>query len=207
MMKAAQRKPAVADEKEKALRCCSTEEPEEGYCVDQLYTKNVDKSITAATECIIALTTGISWIAVSVFAADKEMWGTLGNIMEIAAPFVAVAGTGYWTLRAMEKEERAARKRKRGIIPPERIRETLEEEQNMRKRTTPIGARLYQLRKEKNWNLSQAAEAYAVRTQAVSAYETGANRPAIAVLCRIADVHSVSVDWILGRTDERRIPR
>ena len=72
---------------------------------------------------------------------------------------------------------------------------------------TGYGARVYQLRLENNLTAPQAAERWGIAAHHLYEYEKGKRKIPVNVLCRIADRENVSTDWILGRTDERRIEK
>jgi transcriptional regulator with XRE-family HTH domain len=63
--------------------------------------------------------------------------------------------------------------------------------------------RLRHLRKEKRITQEKLAEIFFITKSAVSKYETGINTPENKLLQDIADFFEVSVDYLLGRTDER----
>lgn len=70
------------------------------------------------------------------------------------------------------------------------------------------GARLCELRREKNLTAQQAAERWGITTSdRLYRYEKGKTKIPVDVLVRIADRENVLTDWILGRTDERGIKR
>lgn len=69
---------------------------------------------------------------------------------------------------------------------------------------TGYGARLYQLRLEKNMTGKQAAERWGIATSTtLYDYEKGRTKIPIDVFFRIAHSENVSVDWLAGLTDER----
>lgn len=73
---------------------------------------------------------------------------------------------------------------------------------------TGYGARLYDLRREKNLTGQQAAERWGITTSdRLYRYEEGKTKIPVDVLVRIADRENVSTDWLLGLTDERRTER
>lgn len=53
----------------------------------------------------------------------------------------------------------------------------------------------------------QAAEAAGVRESMYQLYEYGKSEPKISVMVALADAYNVSVDYILGRTDNPDINR
>lgn len=63
--------------------------------------------------------------------------------------------------------------------------------------------RLYKLRKEKELNQSDLARSLSVAKQTVSNWENGNRKPDSDMLIKIADYFDVSVDYLLGRTDNR----
>ena len=65
--------------------------------------------------------------------------------------------------------------------------------------------RLAALRRERNLTLRQMEEAIGITNQALSLLEKGRNAPTFDVLCRLADYFGVSLDYLVGRTDEPRI--
>lgn len=65
--------------------------------------------------------------------------------------------------------------------------------------------RLERLRKEKDFTQAEIADRIGIYRGTYNAYEIGKNTPPISVLVRIADIYNVSLDYLLGRTPERRI--
>ncbi len=63
--------------------------------------------------------------------------------------------------------------------------------------------RLKELRKSHNKTLKDIAEAFNTSPQVISRYELGQTEPDFSTLNKLADYFGVSVDYILGRTDER----
>lgn len=66
--------------------------------------------------------------------------------------------------------------------------------------------RLRQLRQERGLTQSSLAELLGVSKQAISNYETRANTAPQDVMERLADIFSVSIDYLMGRSDVRRMP-
>ncbi len=64
---------------------------------------------------------------------------------------------------------------------------------------TLLGRRLKGLRQQKGWSLNEMGRYLGVTKQAVSRWESGERIPAIEVVCQIADLFQVSVDYLLGR--------
>lgn len=62
--------------------------------------------------------------------------------------------------------------------------------------------RIKELRKNRGLTAKQFAEEIKVAESTVSLYENGKREPDYETLKRIADFFNVSVDYILGRTDE-----
>ena len=60
------------------------------------------------------------------------------------------------------------------------------------------------LRREKGVSQQTLAEAVGVSQQSVNQYENHNVEPDITLLCRMADYFETSVDYIVGRTAERR---
>lgn len=69
------------------------------------------------------------------------------------------------------------------------------------------GSRLKSLRKEKNLTISELAKELNVSTSTYGGYESEHRKPPIDTLKKIAEYHGVSIDYILGLTDERDIKR
>lgn len=64
-----------------------------------------------------------------------------------------------------------------------------------------FGERLQQLRKQKNMNQEQIAEVLQVNTRTYGSWERNEREPDFLTLCKIADFHKVSADYLLGRTE------
>ena len=62
------------------------------------------------------------------------------------------------------------------------------------------------LRLDRGWNIKTAAENLGVSATTVSAYEDGEVQPTLESIIRYALVYDVSIDYIVGRTDLRRLP-
>jgi len=60
--------------------------------------------------------------------------------------------------------------------------------------------RLRELRTEQDMQQNQLAELVNLRPSAISKYETGATQPNIEMLCRLADVFGVSLDYLVGKS-------
>lgn len=66
-----------------------------------------------------------------------------------------------------------------------------------------LKGRLRQLRKERGETQVQVGEATGIGERHYQNYEAGDFFPNVENLCRLADHFEVSVDYLLGRTDER----
>ena len=66
-----------------------------------------------------------------------------------------------------------------------------------------LATRLKQCRKEKGFTQGQMAIYCDITEKTYQNYELMTREPKIAILVRIADVLGVSVDYLVGRTDER----
>lgn len=62
--------------------------------------------------------------------------------------------------------------------------------------------RLTALRQDKRISQNELAKKTGLTRQAISLYETGKREPNLAVINRLADFFNVSVDYLLGRTDD-----
>lgn len=67
-----------------------------------------------------------------------------------------------------------------------------------------LSKRLKQLRKEKGLSQYQVAIYCDITEKAYQNYELMTRSPKIEVLVKIADVFDVSLDWLTGRTDDRK---
>lgn len=67
--------------------------------------------------------------------------------------------------------------------------------------------RLRDLREDADLKQRQLAELLSVSQATYSRYESGELDVPSSVLIRLADFYTVSVDYILGRTDKRNLPR
>ena len=65
-----------------------------------------------------------------------------------------------------------------------------------------LGNRITELRKAKKWTQEQLAEKLAVSSQAVSKWENDSSMPDIGLLVKIAELFSVSNDYLLGKKAE-----
>ena len=68
-----------------------------------------------------------------------------------------------------------------------------------------LSERIRELRKEKKISQAELGEALGLTNNTISKYECATNNPDPNTLCNIADFFEVSVDYLLGRTDENSI--
>lgn len=68
-----------------------------------------------------------------------------------------------------------------------------------------IGRRIKHLRKEMNLLQKDLAEKLNLTQQTISLYESEKRQPDYETLQKIADFFNVSIDYLLGRTDEKKI--
>ena len=61
--------------------------------------------------------------------------------------------------------------------------------------------RLRYLREDKDLSQQKIAEMLGIQQRTYSRYETGEREIPLESLCKLADFHEVSVDYLLGRTD------
>ena len=64
--------------------------------------------------------------------------------------------------------------------------------------------RLKDLREDQDLKQKQIAEMLHIHQTTYSDYELGNLNIPVSVLCRLADFYDTSVDYLLGRTDERK---
>ena len=67
--------------------------------------------------------------------------------------------------------------------------------------------RLISLQKEKNVTKIELQQAIGISRTAYYCYEQGEREPTVGVLLALADYFDVSVDYLLGRTDNPKINR
>ena len=68
-----------------------------------------------------------------------------------------------------------------------------------------LSVRLRQLRLDKQLRQEQVARLVGVSKGAISAYETDIRQPSYDILIRLANLYRVSVDYLLGRTEDRTL--
>lgn len=66
-----------------------------------------------------------------------------------------------------------------------------------------IEMKLRELREQKGVTQKEVATAVGCTSTVYSRYERGEREPDITTLCRLADYFGVSVDYIVGRTNEK----
>ncbi len=62
-----------------------------------------------------------------------------------------------------------------------------------------------ELRKERNLRQEDAAVEFDIALMTYCRYEQGKREPTASVLMRMADYYDVSVDYLLGRSDNRQL--
>lgn len=67
------------------------------------------------------------------------------------------------------------------------------------------GQRLRELRKEKRWTLEEVANKIGISRSAYAGYEQETRKPTITTLIALSNLHNISVDYILGLTNDRNI--
>lgn len=67
-----------------------------------------------------------------------------------------------------------------------------------------LAERLKELRKERGVRQEQVAVALDISMSAYCNYEQGKREPIASVLVRMADYYDVSLDYLLGRSDDRK---
>lgn len=65
-------------------------------------------------------------------------------------------------------------------------------------------SRLKEIREDKDLKQIDVAKALGIKQQQYSEYEIGKRLIPIHYICKLADYYNVSVDYLLGRTDEKR---
>jgi len=67
-----------------------------------------------------------------------------------------------------------------------------------------FGERIRKLREEAGINQPQFAKLLNVKTATINRYENDVREPEYATLIQIADFFNVSIDYLLGRTENRK---
>ncbi|MBQ7935654.1 MAG: helix-turn-helix transcriptional regulator [Clostridia bacterium] len=70
---------------------------------------------------------------------------------------------------------------------------------------TILSSRLKQCRKEKGLTQGQVAIYCDITEKAYQTYELMTREPKLEIIIRIADLFDVSVDYLVGRTDQRKL--
>ncbi|MCL2696632.1 MAG: helix-turn-helix domain-containing protein [Oscillospiraceae bacterium] len=65
--------------------------------------------------------------------------------------------------------------------------------------------RLKELRIERNLKQETIGDVAGIKISAISMMEKGHRAPSIEVICAIADYFNVSVDYLVGRTDDPKL--
>lgn len=68
--------------------------------------------------------------------------------------------------------------------------------------TKTFSERLVTIRKSRNISAKDVAEALGVSRAAISQFESGKNAPSATVLIALADYFNVSLDYLVGRSDD-----
>lgn len=63
---------------------------------------------------------------------------------------------------------------------------------------------LSELRKERKWSLQETADQLGIAKSTYAGYESGYREPSLQSLSQIADLFETTVDYILGRTEEKQ---
>jgi len=66
-----------------------------------------------------------------------------------------------------------------------------------------IGKRIRQLRQECNLTQKQFASLFGLYDSTISQYENGKRQPEYKIIKQIADKFNVSIDWLLGRVENK----
>ncbi|MDL2253329.1 helix-turn-helix domain-containing protein [Ruminococcaceae bacterium OttesenSCG-928-I18] len=75
---------------------------------------------------------------------------------------------------------------------------------SQRRNAPEIGSRLRVLRETNGKSQQVVADFCCIHQTTLGGYERGLYLPGLDVLSRLADYYSVSLDYLLGRTDERK---
>lgn len=66
-----------------------------------------------------------------------------------------------------------------------------------------LSKRLRELRKEQNLTQEEAANGIGIVLRSYRRYEAGEREPVASTLILLADFYKVSIDYLVGRTDQR----
>ena len=69
---------------------------------------------------------------------------------------------------------------------------------------TDFSIRIASLRKERNLKQREMAERFAIKLRTYQGYEYGESYPEVAKLIALADFFDVSLDYLVGRSDQRQ---
>lgn len=69
-----------------------------------------------------------------------------------------------------------------------------------------LGDRIKELRVRYNMNQRELADKLGIGNSTISQYETGERTPSDEVKVKMADLFNVSLDYLLGRTDNKKVP-
>ena len=67
-----------------------------------------------------------------------------------------------------------------------------------------LAKRLFDLRKERKMSRKMVAEQIQIVERTYQRYENAEREPTASVLVALADFYGVTIDYLVGRTDERR---
>lgn len=67
-----------------------------------------------------------------------------------------------------------------------------------------LAERLKELRKGKNLRQEDVAKALDIAVRSYCRYEYGEREPNVSVLWRMADFYGVTIDYLVGRSEDRR---
>lgn len=70
-----------------------------------------------------------------------------------------------------------------------------------------IGDRIKQIRKEHNLTQNQFASLFGLYDSTISQYENGKREPEYDTIIKIANQFNVSIDWLLGRVENKDLIR
>ena len=83
----------------------------------------------------------------------------------------------------------------------------LEENSVSEQTNTIFSKRLHRLRLDKDLKCVEVAQGTGLSHTAILGYEDGSQLPKMDSLIKLADFFNVSIDYLTGRTDLRRLPR
>ena len=75
--------------------------------------------------------------------------------------------------------------------------------EKLEKNMANLSERMRTLRKSNGWNQEKTAQLRGIRVRSYRRYELGEREPGVMILWKLADLYGVSIDYLVGRSDEK----